>query len=127
MSFYDRYAECCQRKNIAPVSQSAADKLGCTKANISALSKNATMPRGEVIAGAARMLDVSADYLLGLTDNPLPLKYGMRLSENAKEALLLLIELNEDGQNAALAMIRGLASQGIYKKSPESEETQEAR
>ena len=125
MSFYERYAECCQRKNIAPVSQAAADMLGCTKANISALAKNATMPRGEVIAGAAKMLDVSADYLLGLTDVPFALRESKPLPVDVREILLLLQELNEDGQVAALSMVKGLALQGIYKKCPAPEGTQE--
>ncbi len=125
MSFYERYAECCQHKNIAPVSQAAADCLGCSKANISAMAKNATMPRGEVIAGAARMLEVSADYLLGLTDTPRELKEEKQLPDSVREILLLLQELNEEGKNAALAMVKGLAAQSIYKKCPESEAIQE--
>ncbi len=125
MSFYERYAECCQRKNIAPVSQAAADMLGCTKANISALAKNATMPRGEVIAGAAKMLDVSADFLLGLTDVPFALRESKQLPAGVKEILLLLQELNEEGQVAALAMVRGLAAQNIYKKCSVSGSAQE--
>ena len=63
MSFYERYALCCQNKGIAPVSQVAADAMGCTKATISAFAKNGTTPKGDTVARAAQMLDVSADYL----------------------------------------------------------------
>lgn len=114
MSFYDRYAECCRRKNIAPVSQDAADRLGCTKANISALAKNSTMPRGDVIAGVARMLDVSADFLLGLTDVPRPIQSETEVSEWAREALAVFYDLNHDGQKAALAMLHGLAIDDMF-------------
>ena len=62
MSFYERYALCCQNKGIAPVSQVAADAMGCTKATISAFAKNGTTPKGDTVARAAMMLDVSADY-----------------------------------------------------------------
>lgn len=117
MSFYERYAECCRRKNIAPVSQMAAEYLGCTKANISVMARNGTSPKGDSVAGAARMLDISADYLLGLTDDPRPLHVEKGVSEITSEALSILYELNREGQTAALAMIRGLALQGIYKKA----------
>lgn len=109
MSFYERYAECCRRKKIAPASQRAADCLGCTKANISVLARNGTTPKGEAIAGAARMLDVSADYLLGLTDVPHPIQTEKEVSEKAREALAVFYDLNHEGQTAALAMLHGLA------------------
>lgn len=65
MSFYDCYAECSRRKKIAPASQMAADCLGCTKANIAALAKKFhDAERGRDCRGG-RMLDVSADYMLG--------------------------------------------------------------
>ena len=115
MSFYTRYAECCKQKKIAPVSQEAANKLGCSKSNISFLARTGNMPKGEIVAGAAKMLNVSADYLLGLTNLPSSLQSDDNITATVQEALLLFRELNPDGQAAALAMLRGLTLQDMYK------------
>ncbi|MCE5235840.1 MAG: helix-turn-helix transcriptional regulator [Clostridiaceae bacterium] len=120
MTFYERYAECCQQKGISPVSQTAADQIGCSKANISAFAKNGTTPKGEVVAGAARMLNVSADYLLGIIDAPHRIEMDDPLSPNERRAVNMLRGLNIEGQEAAIAMISGLASQAIYKKYSET-------
>ena len=116
MSFYERYAQLCQQKGIAPVSQYAADAIGCTKATISAFAKNETTPRGEIVANAARMLDVSADFLLGLIDEPHPIETRQELTKDELEAVAILRNLNEEGIEAALAMLIGLNAQDIYKK-----------
>ena len=118
MSFYERYALCCQNKGIAPVSQVAADAMGCTKATISAFAKNGTTPKGDTVARAAQMLDVSSDYLLGLIDDPHPVVVNKELSSTEEHAVALLRELNTEGAEAALAMLAGLSAQDIYKKSP---------
>ena len=118
MSFYERYALCCQNKGIAPVSQVAADAMGCTKATISAFAKNGTTPKGDTVARAAQMLDVSSDYLLGLIDDPHPVVVNKELSSTEEHAVALLRELNAEGAEAALAMLAGLSAQDIYKKSP---------
>ena len=118
MSFYERYALCCQNKGIAPVSQVAADAMGCTKATISAFAKNGTTPKGDTVARAARMLNVSADYLLGLIDEPHAVEVNKELTATEEQAVVLIRELNAEGTEAALAMLAGLAAQDIYKKSP---------
>lgn len=117
MSFYERYALCCQNKGIAPVSQVAADAMGVTKATISAFAKNGTTPKGDTVARAAQMLDVSADYLLGLIDDPHAVEVNKELSATEEHAIALIRELNAEGAEAALAMLAGLAAQDIYKKS----------
>lgn len=121
MSFYDRYAECCMLKGIAPVSQKAADKIGCTKATISAFAKNGTTPKGEFVAGAAQLLDVSADYLLGLIPNKRPIHDQDDLTDTEINALKMLRSLNDEGIEAAIAMLSGLCTQEIYKKDHSSE------
>ena len=92
----------------------AADNLGCSKSNISAFAKNKTTPKGEVVAGASKMLDVSADYLLGLTDNDHPIEIDLDLSETEMKILSMIRELNDDGKNAVIAMISGLMAQDIF-------------
>lgn len=118
MSFYERYSLCCQNKGIAPVSQVAADAMGVTKATISAFAKNGTTPKGDTVARAAQMLDVSADYLLGLIDDPHAVVVNKDLTPTEEHAVALIRELNTEGAEAALAMLAGLAAQDIYKKSP---------
>lgn len=119
MTFFERYAKRCQQKGISPVSQVAADRIGCSKANISAFAKKGTTPKGEVVAGAARMLNVSADYLLGMIETPYPLDMKDPLSPYEGQAVNRLRELNIEGQEAAIAMISGLASHAIIKKHSE--------
>ena len=113
MSFYERYAKCCKEKGIQPASQATAEQIGCTRSNITALSKSGSTPRGDIVAGAAKMLNVSADYLLGLVDVPKPIENSF--SENEVRVMRLLCELNANGQEAAEAVIRVLADQDIFK------------
>ena len=65
------------------------------------------------------MLEVSADYLLGLTDDPR--KNENNVSPEESELLMLFRSLNDEGQIAASAVVRGLAAQNIYKKDNLSE------
>jgi hypothetical protein len=62
------------------------------------------------------MLNISADYLLGLTETPYPLMKDMELEQNELKMLDLFRNLNKEGQDAALAMLSGFAGQDIYKK-----------
>ena len=117
MTFFERYEAVCKKRNIQPVSQLAAENLGCSKSNISAFAKNGTTPKGEVVAGAAKMLDVSADYLLGLTEKEHPIEVSEEYSENEKHIISFFRELNEEGQRAVLAVVSGLAGQDIYKNA----------
>lgn len=120
MSFYERYAECCRERGIYPASEAAAKQIGCTRSNISTFARTGATPRGEVVAGAARMLDVSADYLLGLIDTPKPIDGSM--SDRDVEIMKSLRELNSDGIEAAAAALSGIASKERYKRSKEDKE-----
>ena len=122
MTFYERYEAVCKKRNILPVSQTAAVNLGCSKSNISAFAKNKTTPKGEVVARAAKMLDVSADYLLGLTENAHPIEVG-EYSENEVAILSFFRELNEEGQRVVIAMVSGLIAQDLYKTEMEGSES----
>lgn len=116
MSFFERYALCCKEKGISPVGQAAADCLQCTKANISAFAKNGTTPKGEVVANAARMLDVSADYLLGLIDDPHSIAVTQSCSAKEQSLLESIRSMNDEGQEAVMSMVKGLLGNPIYKK-----------
>ncbi len=49
--------------------QQLADKLELTKSSVSAYENSAKYPSVEVLIRIATIFDVSADYLLGLSDN----------------------------------------------------------
>lgn len=70
MTFFDRYAKIAEQQNLEPCSQKAADLFGLTKATISTWNSKRTTPKGETVAKMADKLGVSADYLLGRTDDP---------------------------------------------------------
>ncbi len=70
MDFYTRYAQTCVDNGIDPCSQKAADMFGVTRATISTWNKRNKAPKGETVAVIADALSVSADYLLGRTDDP---------------------------------------------------------
>lgn len=116
MNFYERYAECCAQKGIAPSSQAAADKLGCSRTAICSFAKSGITPKGDIVAGAAHMLDISADYLLGLIEAPRPLQTPVVLTKEELAVITALRSLNEEGISAALAMLAGLSTQTNYAK-----------
>lgn len=126
MTFYEIYEKHCKDLGIAPVSQAAADAIGCSKSTISSLAKTGQTPKGETIVGIAKMLNISADYLLGLCDSPVPI--SKKLSNEEIELLRLFDELNDDGKVALLALVRGLSAEPLYKKdnSPVSKELKDA-
>lgn len=70
MGFYENYEKICVKKGIEPCSQRAADMFGLTRATISTWNTKGTAPKGETVAVIATALGVSADYLLGRTDDP---------------------------------------------------------
>jgi transcriptional regulator with XRE-family HTH domain len=52
--------------------ESLSELLGVGIRQIWRYEKNETEPSGEMVARLARALNTSADYLLGLTDDPAP-------------------------------------------------------
>ena len=71
MCFFERYAATCTEHGIEPCSQRAADLFGISRSTISSWNTKNTFPKGETVAAIADALGVSADYLLGRTDNPI--------------------------------------------------------
>lgn len=71
MNFFERYAATCTEHGIGPCSQRAADLFGISRSTISSWNTKNTFPKGETVAAIADTLGVSADYLLGRTDNPI--------------------------------------------------------
>lgn len=116
MSFYDRYAECCKQVNILPGSQEAADCLGCSKSYISKLAVTGANPGGDIVKNAAKMLGVSADYLLELTDVPVALGGNVLFTDEMRQAVGSLHTFSDEGLEAVTAMLKTLAETGVLKK-----------
>ncbi|MBO4732099.1 MAG: helix-turn-helix transcriptional regulator [Spirochaetaceae bacterium] len=70
MTFYERYERICSEHSLDPCSQKAADLIGTTRSTISVWRTKKTMPKAEFITAIANAYGVSADYLLGRTDDP---------------------------------------------------------
>ena len=121
MTFYERYKTCCKTAGIYPQSKYAADHLGCARSNIGSLAKYGITPKGDIVAGAAKMLNISANYLLGLIDKPIPLYDSVKydsLSCEEMEMIKIMRNLNDKGREIAVDVVKGLEMQEKYSHSP---------
>lgn len=94
-----------------------AQKLKLSKSNISKYEANFVEPSLETLTEIANLFNVTVDYLLGRDvseQNPTEAKNNLTTIE--RNILNMFRELNPEGQDAALAMLSGLAAQPIYKK-----------
>lgn len=64
--FATRLSELINARGVS--SSMLAQRIGCTKESINVWIRGERMPNGAYIAKMARALDVSLDYLTGLTD-----------------------------------------------------------
>ena len=69
-NFFDRYSLQASKTGLDPCSQKAADMFDVTRATISTWNIKGTTPKGDTVARIADGLGVSADYLLGRTEDP---------------------------------------------------------
>ena len=63
----------------------------------------------------ANVFGVSPSYIMGLSEDGAPAPQ-MVLSSDEKDLVGCYRSMNPEGQTAALAAVRGLASSGVYKK-----------
>lgn len=92
-------------------------------------------PDFRLLCRIADYFGVTLDYLLGRDDTPqpraplqpvsLPAMPAGVLNESEQEVLSLFRSLNDEGQTAALATLRGLSASPAYIKSPVSGQIQE--
>lgn len=130
MTYYERYARIAEQMNLDPCSQQAADLFGLTKATISSWNIKSTTPKGETVAIMADKLGVSADYLLGRTDDPTDYVKGAApvqpapgktvafkkpaISDADASILRLLNRLDATDRLRAEGVIQGLLMQDKY-------------
>lgn len=81
MNFYERYSATCIGHGIEPCSQKAATLFGISRSTISSWNTKNTFPKGETVAAIADALGVSADFLLGRTDDPVDYTNGDLIAE----------------------------------------------
>lgn len=76
-----------------------AEAIGVTKATMCKYERNVNIPNAEILAKLAGVLDTSADYLCGLTDDPTP--HGnawVRLEADERAVFEKLRELTHDNR-----------------------------
>ena len=149
MTFFDRYAAIAEKYDLDPCSQKAADLFSVTRAALSTWNTKGTTPKGEIVARIADALRVSADYLLGRTDDPTdyangetpdlsdnpdlsdPVIMDPPIDENAPPPKpdgnlnLLINQLDESDRIRAEGVIQGMLMQEKYihgRKGTESDD-----
>lgn len=78
--FFERLNELCA-KNGLTVSYAAINILGCGNSTATGWKKG-SQPSAAIVAKAAEYFGVSADYLLGLIDEPKPIRARYDLSDS---------------------------------------------
>jgi transcriptional regulator with XRE-family HTH domain len=80
-----------QRKRAKINVKDAAASLNISKSYISMLESGDSKPNWELLAGLATLYGVSADYLLGIVDDPQPVR-GEDLPPTVREIVHLAVE-----------------------------------
>lgn len=70
--------------------KSLSDNIKISKQSLYQYVHDLCEPRSEIIARMARTLDTTADFIVGLTDNPAPVKRNSALDLRAKKETELL-------------------------------------
>ncbi|MDD3337840.1 MAG: helix-turn-helix domain-containing protein [Lachnospiraceae bacterium] len=119
MNFYERYANICTTKEMDPCGQKTADMFGVTKATISTWNKRNTSPKGETVAIMADALEVSADYLLGRTDDSTDYTKikGKNFTPVKPRAIQLYEQLDVADQARVEAYMDGILAGDKYKNT----------
>ncbi|MBM7717179.1 transcriptional regulator with XRE-family HTH domain [Bacillus thermophilus] len=105
------------RKKRGYTLQDMADHLGIARSTYAGYESNYRQPPLEMLHDAAEKLKTSADYLIGLTDNP----YPKEPTKNARE-LLADKELHWDGvplSDEELKPIRDLLELVVKERLPQ--------
>lgn len=115
--FYDRLNELCQKKGQS-ISRVSIEELGCSNGTASGWKKG-SQPNAGAVAKAAAYFGVSADYLLGLTNEPRPLHEDGRdyLDENERYLIEKLRACDEKTRQRA--MLSALAAMGALPSQQE--------
>lgn len=83
------------RENIDLSQVKLAERIGITKMTLYKYERDICEPRGEIIARLAKALNTSADFLLGLTNNPKPRILNSELENEFKSENAMLIKYRD--------------------------------
>ena len=102
-----------------------ASRVGVAKSTISRYEKGTIAKiKLPVIESIAHALQVDPNWLIGNTDIPSPSPASLSpLTSDESELVTCYRSMNEEGQTAALAAVRGLAATPLYKKRDDSSDT----
>lgn len=104
--FYDRFAQLCTEKGVAP--SKVAAEVGFDKSAVTQWKKRGLTPRGKTLSGIAAYFGVSVDTLLA--DTPLQTKTPSGRPEGEEhdarhQVVALLNRLSDEGAEKVLAML----------------------
>lgn len=117
-TFSQRIRELRKRNNISQ--GELGSLLNQTKQNISSWENGNSMPRADIIIVLANQFSVSADYLLGLTDEPTPA--AQRQQERKliqKNQLVDIIDYGEPLDDKDLELLRLRADSALTERITE--------
>lgn len=115
--FYDRLNHLC-RLHGTNITEVATVHLGVANSAPTSWKKGAS-PRAEVVIRAAEHFGVSADYLLGLTDVPLPLRTDAA-AEEVQSAAVRLAAASWPARRAAIAAMEAVIASLDAPDAPEA-------
>ena len=117
VTFYDRYARICKKRKLDPCAQSTVELFGTTRSNVTNWKNRGSTPNGALVASIAATLRVSADYLLGLVDDPDATSEVTTTMAGTTDPLVRRIEsLDTLDRARVIAYVDGLLTGPQYQK-----------
>lgn len=80
------------RENIDLSQVKLAEKIGITKMTLYKYERDICEPRGEIIARLAQALNTTTDFLLGLTNSPIPRTLNQDIENELKSENEMLVK-----------------------------------
>ena len=88
-----------RREELGLRQYQVAERIGVTKTTMSKYENNINVPNSDILARLAEVLQTSADYLCGITDEPAPHGDGwVRVGNSDKWVIDMLSDLNHDNK-----------------------------
>ncbi len=104
--FYERLNQLCKQHGTT-VTEVACTHLGVASSAATNWKKGAS-PRADIVIRAAQHFGVTADYLLGLTDSPVPTGAAQALGSEVLTAAARLQAASPQARAAALAAMQAV-------------------
>lgn len=97
-----------RRKQLHLTQTQLAELLAITQSIICEYETGRTVPSLKNLSYLAVVLNTSADYLLGLTDNPHPFQFGQAMTETERDLLQAFYSLPLEKRERAVGILIGL-------------------